>query len=590
MNRHYLFLISALLLFLAIGCSTGSDDLETNTEVTDEDGENTDTTVADADNCDDHEAATDYVWDSSSEITIVLNESSITTSNSSAVNISGSIATIIKAGNYRIDGTLSNGQIIVNSTDEATTRLILNGANITCSSSAPIDIENADKVIVVLADNTTNTLTDGSNYVFASADIDEPNAALYSKADMTIYGGGSLNVKGNYNDGITSKDGLIIKSGTVTVNAADDGIRGKDYLIVKDGNITVTSGGDGLKSDNDEDLTKGYISVLTGTIKVTSTGDAISAQKDVLITNGTITVISGGGSTKTVSESISTKGIKSVVGTIIDGGTININSCDDAIHSNKRVVINGGTYTISSGDDGIHADSTLTISGGDITISKSYEGIESAIITINDGTVHLTSIDDGLNVAGGADGSSTNGRPGQNTFTTSSSSTYLYMNGGYVYMNASGDGVDVNGSALMTGGTIIVNGPTDNGNGPMDYDGTFKITGGYLIAAGSSGMAQIPGSTSTQCSVLLKFNSSQKSGNMIHIQASDGSDVLSFVPTKTYQSIAFSSPLLVKGSSFDVYLGGSSSGSAKDGLYSGGNYTAGTKYTTFTQSSVALTK
>ncbi len=50
----------------------------------------------------------------------------------------------------------------------------------------------------------------------------------------------------------------------------------------------------------------------------------------------------------------------------------------------------------------------------------------------------------------------------------------------------------------MAGGTVLVNGPTNDGNGSLDYDGTFDISGGILVATGSSGMAQMPSDSSSQ--------------------------------------------------------------------------------------------
>ncbi|MBN2149694.1 MAG: carbohydrate-binding domain-containing protein [Anaerolineales bacterium] len=82
------------------------------------------------------------------------------------------------------------------------------------------------------------------------ADENEPNAAIFSKANLTFYGNGSLTVDGNYQDGIASQDGLIIASGALMINAIDDGMRGKDYLVVKGGNITINAQSNGLKSDN----------------------------------------------------------------------------------------------------------------------------------------------------------------------------------------------------------------------------------------------------------------------------------------------------------------------------------------------------
>ncbi len=542
-------------------------------------------TVADAmaDNCGDHEEAEDYIWNSSDVIQIVLNGNSITV-NGSGTSVNGSKVTIVSAGTYSISGSLSDGQIIVDTEDEGVVRLILNGIDISSSTSAPVYINNTDKAIIILKDNTVNRVTDGNSYIFENSEEDEPNAAIFSKDDLTIYGNGSLTVDGNYNDGIASKDGLIIKNSTITVNSTDDGIRGKDYLIVKGGNVSVDANGDGLKSDNDGDPEKGYVFIESGKINITAGGDAITAETDVLISDGEIALSSGGGSNQWINESISAKGIKSFVTTVIDNGTMNINSADDAIHSNGSLAINGGSFVISSGDDGIHADSALGINGGDIRIIKSYEGIESrSVICVNNGDIHIVSSDDGLNVAGGMDGSGFHGG-GPGNFD-SFGNYYLYINGGYIAIDAAGDGIDSNGSIVMTDGCVIVHGPTSNMNGALDHS-SFKITGGFLVAAGSSGMAQAPGTSSTQYSVLLTFRSAFQAGTLFHIQTSDGDGILSFTPAKKYQSIVLSSSELVKGTTYVVYYEGSSTGTVNDGLYQGGTYTPGTKYTSFTVSGI----
>lgn len=153
-------------------------------------------------------------------------------------------------------------------------------------------------------------------------------------------------------------------------------------------------------------------------------------------------------------------------------------------------------------------------------------------------------------------------------------------------IEADGDGVDVNGTIEMTGGTIIVNGPTANMNGALDYDGGFRISGGLLVAVGSAGMAQSPDESSTQNSILINFNSALPAGTLIHFQSSDGQTSYTFAPTKSYQSVALSSPELARGVTYDVYYGGSSSGSVQDGLYQNGTYTPGTLYTSLTLSGI----
>lgn len=275
----------------------------------------------------------------------------------------------------------------------------------------------------------------------------------------------------------------------------------------------------------------------------------------------------------TSAESVSSKGIKSDVNITINGGNITIDSCDDSIHTNDTVVINGGTINAESGDDGIHADTSLDINDGNINVTKSYEGIESQVINLNGGTIYVTSTDDGVNAGGGSDGSSTNGRPGENTFNTSSACS-LNINGGYIYVDAAGDGLDANGSITMTDGFVIVNGPTNNDNGALDYDNGFDISGGTLISAGSSGMLQAPSESSSQNSLKIVMNSLD-AGTVVRIESEDGKELLTFAPAKTFSSLVVSSPEITTGTTYKVYTGGTSSSENKDGLYEDGTYENG---------------
>ena len=611
MKKVWIILIVVVMTISLAGCGTsvvpGSSVLETaapseNSTVSQAETTAIPTgagTVAEsiAENDDTHDDEGDYQWDASDVATIALNDSTITVEGDGVV-VDGSRATITSAGNYSISGKLMEGQIVVDTEAEELVRLIFNGVEIQNSTSAPIHIVNAEKVMIVLADQTQNTITDGTQYQFENPEEDEPNAALFSAADLTITGSGGLTVSGNFNDGIASKDGLIIAGGVIQVTAADDGIRGKDYAVIKEGTLTIDAGGDGLKSDNEEDATRGYISINGGVVNITSGGDAITAQTDVMITGGNITLAAGAGSTSTNSNIDSIKGIKGLVSVLIEGGTFVIDADDDAVHSNGNIIIHNGEFLISTGDDGMHADTALTINGGNIQITESYEGLESAVITINAGMIHVISSDDGINVAGGVDGSGMNpgmgtrpnrgGRPGaagQDAFAYSGS-YYLYINGGYVVVEAGGDGLDINGAIVMTDGMVLVHGPTEQMNGALDYDGGYKITGGLLVAVGSAGMAQAPDQSSSQYSLLMNLNSTLQAGTLVHIQDSNGEDILTFVPRKNIQSLSFSSPLLEEGETYTIFYGGSSTGTVVDGLYQGGSYSGGTQLASFKVSDI----
>lgn len=516
------------------------------------------------------------------------------------VAVSGSTVTITAGGAYRLSGALRDGQLIVQAPDTDKVKVLLSGVDITCSNSAPIYIISAEKVTLTLADGTQNTVTDSESYALAEGE-DEPNAAIFSKEDLTINGNGALVVNVNHDHGIASKDSLKITAGNITVNAVGDGLRGKDEVTIKDATIAIQAGGDGIQSSNDADPERGFVAIESGTLQITAGLDGIQAETSLTISGGAIAISTGGGSANSsqnrggmwgraaaaTADTPSAKGLKGVGSVTIDGGVLVIDSSDDAIHSNGTVTINGGEITIASGDDGVHADTKLEINGGAIAIAKSYEGLESAVIVIHDGNIHVAASDDGLNVAGGADGSAMGGRPGQGMFNASSGQ-YLEITGGYLAVDAQGDGLDSNGTIKMSGGTAIVNGPTSNGNGALDHAG-FQMTGGFLLAVGSAGMAQAPDASSTQYALMVNLNGAQAAGALVHIQSQDGKQVLTFAPTKPYQSVVFSSPDLQKGGTYTISIGGKATGSATDGLYSSGSYTGGSQAASLTISSIITT-
>ena len=258
--------------------------------------------------------------------------------------------------------------------------------------------------------------------------------------------------------------------------------------------------------------------------------------------------------TTTDSETTSAKALKSKNNIIINGGSFNIDSSDDSIHSNLNITINNGNINIASGDDGIHADNTVTINNGTIKITKSYEGIEGLVVDIVDGTIDIVASDDGINIAGGNDGSSLNGRMGQNMFAALENA-YLNINGGSITLDSSGDGLDSNGSINLTGGNVIIYGPTNGMNGSLDYNGDFKITGGNLIAVGSAGMTQSPSTVSTQCSVSITLDSSIDANKEVSLKDKDGNVIASIITKKQTQNIIISSPKIEQTQNYELYVG-----------------------------------
>ncbi|MCM1299005.1 MAG: carbohydrate-binding domain-containing protein [Firmicutes bacterium] len=253
-------------------------------------------------------------------------------------------------------------------------------------------------------------------------------------------------------------------------------------------------------------------------------------------------------------SSVSQKAFKCGGLLTVSGGTINVSSADDCLHSAGQITISSGTLNLASGDDGIHSDSSVVISGGTLNISKSYEGIEGLTVDIMGGSVNVTASDDGINGAGGSDTGDEN-RWGRNEFAAQEG-VYVRISGGEVVVNASGDGIDSNGDFYVTGGSTVVYGPTNNGNGALDYNGKATVSGGTFIAFGSSGMAQGFDSSSEQYSFLLNLSSSVKSGETVKITDGDGNVIFEGSAQKNWNSIVFTSEALAAKMTVNVEAGG----------------------------------
>lgn len=477
-----------------------------------------------------------------------------------------------------------NGIPVVDAPDTAKLQLVLNGVDITSETSAALYILEADKVFVTVANGTANTLANGGS--FTAIDDNNIDGALFSKQDLTLNGSGSLTVTSPAGHGIVCKDDLVITGGAYVVNSASRGIDANDSVRVADANITIDAGKDAIHCENSDDATKGFIYISGGTIKAEAEGDGIAASAYMQITDGAIDLLVGGGhgggrpggmgpgnSQTTVAEENSTsmKGLKAANSMLLSGGSITINSADDAIHSDVSLTINGGTFIIASGDDAIHAEETLTVTAGKIDISESYEGLEALHIDVQGGDIKLVASDDGLNAAGGTDQSGTEGgrdgmfgggpggmgggRPGGGGFggKSGNSNGSIQVSGGSLYINSSGDGMDANGTLEISGGYTVVVGPTQGDSATLNYDSSGIITGGTFIGTGAAGMAQ-SFSDSDQGVIALQVGN-QSAGTQIILKDKNGNIVLTHTPELNFAVVILSSPELIKGETYTITVG-----------------------------------
>lgn len=437
-----------------------------------------------------------------------------------------------------------------------------------------VDDNNIDAVIFSKSDLT---LKGTGSLTIVSAE----GHGIVSKDDLKITGGTyDITAAGH---ALSGKDSVRIADGIFVLTAEKDGIHAenaddeeKGYIYIADGDFTITSDGDGMGASN-------IVQIEDGTFDITAGGGAANSLKthESDMPGGP-----GGGmpqngekpdgedmpemgekpdgvnmpemgekpdgenmpqmgekpdgenmpqDTTTDESGTSTKGIKADGDMYLKGGTYQIDSADDSIHSNANITIADGTYTLATGDDGVHADDALIVNGGTITVTESYEGLEGLTVTINDGTIDITARDDGINAAG----------------------EKMELNGGYIHILEGGDGVDSNGDLTINGGEIYIDGPSDNGNSAIDYgdQSSAYVNGGTLVAIGSSGMAEGMSDSSKQKVLMVKLGEQMEAGDVV-LTDREGNVIVSYTALKSYDCVIISTAEVESGAAYTLTTSG----------------------------------
>lgn len=580
---------------------------------------------------------TDSSYDDAISTHIALAGSSATIEGEGAQADANTI-TISAEGTYVVSGELSNGQLLVEAPEDAKVQIVLDGATLHNDSGPALYVKQADKCFITLADGSVNELSDGTEYVLEE-DSDEPSAALFARADLTLNGSGTLTVDGTYDNGIYTKDDLVITSGTYRVEAVGDALRGRDCVKISDGTFDLVAGGDGIKSNKDTKPTQGFVSIDGGELTIEAEDDGIQGKTYVRIA----------------------------------GGSVDIISADDAIHSDLEGVITGGELSIDAGDDAFHAETKLVIDEGNVEIISCVEGYEAQEVIVNGGMSNITASDDALNAAvadlsddegtdeaagaqdpgaaaasegapeppsgnvpagaegapeppsgempNGAEGAPEppsgdmpNGAPdaaaesgefagrggmrgdmggnmggnmggGPGGMSEVSEACLLQINGGTLIINAGGDGVDSNGGLEINGGIVLVNGPDSGADSALDYELSAMVSGGSVLMLGSAGMAEtFTGGEQPFATVMA----SGQAGQNVAVVDEQGNVLVSLNAEKAFDQVIASSPQMSEGGTYSVVIGGTPQsadvyGFAESGSISGGNATEVTASTTPTQ-------
>lgn len=529
------------------------------------------------------------------------------TSTSAAVSVRNGVVTLAQAATYRISGRLDGGQLVVDVSGEGAVGLILDGVDITTDAVAALEVADADQVDISLVSGTESTFASSAIVDAAPTADGQPDGVVYSTADLTIAGPGALQVSAASGDGIVGKDSLVIDSGAISVTAADDGIRGKDSLVINGGSIAVEAGGDGFSTTESGTDGEGNLEINGGTLQVSAVGDGIQAAADVGIHGGDLSVVSGGGAGQPRAEKpdgtlASSKGIRSDGSTLIDGGTVNIDSADDSVNASFDIAFDGGEVIMESGDDAAHADKTLTVSSGSVTVNGSFEALNATQVDIAGGSVDVTASNDGIGAS----------EKGANDVAASKNAS-IVISGGDVVVHSGDDSIDSNGSITISGGTLAVYPKYDglDSNGAMNINGgvvvingnevsnegqdgiecfgTLAIKGGTLISAGALAAYRTPPANMPQAWVYGKFSKQLPVDTVVQLVSGDGEVIMSYRSRRTMQQLMFTSDAIAAGDTYEVYVGGDTAGEPVDSLYPSGDLDGAVSYGTLSANKYSAT-
>ncbi len=226
----------------------------------------------------------------SDAIAIHLSDSGITVEGDTkgVTAVSGKTVTISASGNYTVDGSVTDGQILVNipdtTADSDAVSLYLQDVTMTSSTGAPCILGQSAKKLKLTCSGE-NTLTDTA----AEANADT-SGVIYGDCDITVTKNstGTLNITSSMNTAIRSKDDIKLNGGAVVINtdvddtSDADAIRANNTLEVDGASVSITSSADGLKSSKED------VSILSGKVSIKAGNDAVQAATALNISGGTV--------------------------------------------------------------------------------------------------------------------------------------------------------------------------------------------------------------------------------------------------------------------------------------------------------------
>jgi hypothetical protein len=364
------------------------------------------------------------------------------------------------AVNYVVSGSFSAGLKV---TSSAQLGITLTNASITSTTGAAVNINSAVRAFVMTSGASSliessaaggavsaafyskgSLLFSGSGTLSVTSGAAYETHAVQAKDHIRL-SGGTLTVKTRYNPsskdvntsnvyGLYAVSSVVIDGGVLVINSADEltgaaksvpagwgrgvGVKGAEgstgFLIVNGGIVTINtydkamtakwkcydsttpadSDGDRVCNSNDPNP---FVTINGGTLTIRATG--VPCDPTDRMTYNTTTC------TGATSAKVSPEGIEAKSVFTLNGGTVDVQTTDDAVNAGisyanpygNAIIVNGGyLHASSSGNDGMDANARsspgIAINGGVVIangIGAPEEGLDADMYTValNGGTV-----------------------------------------------------------------------------------------------------------------------------------------------------------------------------------------------------------
>ncbi len=312
---------------------------------------------------------------------------------------------------------------------------------------------------------------------------------------LALAGAGALYILPKLSDNGVDSAASDTRTQTASVSSAQS--------ITKGGTYTLSGECEGtIYIDTDDSVTL----ILDGATLTSDRGPAIYVEDA-----GSITINTVSDSTITVSGTDSNGEDAAVFSkddiTFTGSGTLTLTSRDgDGIHANDSLTIESATIDINAASDGIDVNDVFTFTSSNVTIDAGSDGIDSGdedspassediLISLNGGTLVITSGDDGIRTLGSMTNNGTqitiNAGSAQSLSNDDSvAAKGIKLDGsfstesGSITIDASDDGINANTNVTIKSGSITV----DSGDDCIHADYMLTVDGGTLELNGHEGL------------------------------------------------------------------------------------------------------